>query len=94
MKMQEDLYRALPGFYMMDKDEKINVIAMLEKLLEKQQILYTRLSLSQDPKAIELKKDFDKQKVMLGIPENVSAVQVFDEMKQMIDTYMDNIDRE
>ena len=34
---------------MMDKDEKINVIAMLEKLLEKQQILYTRLSLSEDP---------------------------------------------
>ena len=94
MEMQEDLYRSLPGFYMMDKDEKINVIAMLEKLLEKQQILYTRLSLSQDPKAIELKKDFDKHKVMLGIPENVSAVQVFDEMKQMIDTYMDHIDRE
>lgn len=94
MEMQEDLYKALPGFYIMDKDEKINVIAMLEKLLEKQQILYTRLSLSQDPQAIELKKDFDKQKVMLGIPEDVSAFQVFDQMKQMIDTYMDNIDRE
>ena len=49
MEMQEDLYKALPGFYIMDKDEKINVIAMLEKLLEKQQILYTRLSLSEDP---------------------------------------------
>ena len=94
MKMQEDLYKALPGFYMMDKDEKINVIAMLEKLLEKQQILYTRLSLSQDPQAIKLKKDFDSQKAMLGIPEDVSAVQVFDQMKQMIDTYMDSIDRE
>lgn len=94
MKMQEDLYKALPGFYIMDKDEKINVIAMLEKLLEKQQILYTRLSLSQDPQAIELKKDFDKQKVMLGIPEDVSAVQVFDQMKKMIDTYMDHIDKE
>ena len=92
--MQEDLYKALPGFYMMDKDEKINVIAMLEKLLEKQQILYTRLSLSQDPQAIKLKKDFDSQKAMLGIPEDVSAVQVFDQMKQMIDTYMDSIDRE
>lgn len=94
MEMQEDLYRSLPGFYAMSKDERIDVIAMLEKLLEKQQILYTRLSLSQDPQAIKLKKDFDSQKAMLGIPEDVSAVQVFDQMKKMIDTYMDHIDKE
>ena len=40
----------------MDKEEKLFHVSMLEKLLDKQKILYTRLSLSDDPEAKMMKQ--------------------------------------
>ena len=92
--LQIVLRRKLPEFPELDKEEKLELIAMLEELLDKQKILYTRLSLSDDPDAIEMKNHLDLQKTMLGVPEDVSPNQIFDQMKTVIDKYLDFIDRE
>ena len=52
-ELQEDVYRNVFKFPEMNQEEKKFHVGMLEKLLDKQKILYTRLSLSDDPEAIK-----------------------------------------
>lgn len=92
--LQMILRRKLPEFQELDKEEKLELISLIEELLDKQKILYTRLSLSDDPEAVEMKRNLDFQKTMLGVPENVSPNQIFDQMRTVIDRYVDFIDRE
>lgn len=92
--LQIVLRRKLPEFQELDKEEKLELITLIEELIDKQKILYTRLSLSDDPEAVEMKKNLDFQKTMLGVPEDVSPNQIFDQMRTVIDKYLDFIDKE
>ena len=55
-EIQDDVYKNVFKFPSMDKEEKLEHVGMLETLLEKQKILYARLSLSDDPEAKEMKQ--------------------------------------
>ena len=59
-KMQEKIYGSLLAFSSMSREEKIEHIDLLTNLLEKQQVMYTRLSLSDDPQAIQMKENLRK----------------------------------
>tara|TARA_B100001939_G_scaffold267106_1_gene234520 strand:- start:335 stop:673 length:339 start_codon:yes stop_codon:yes gene_type:complete len=93
VKLQEEIYYKLPNFSSLQKSDRIKIVDLLEQLLEKQKILYTRISLSDDPAAKDMKNTFDEQKEMLGIPKSVSAYQVFENMKTVITQYKKQIDR-
>ena len=54
-ELQEDVYRNVFKFPSMNKEEKKFHVGMLERLLDKQRILYARLSLSDDPEAKMMK---------------------------------------
>ena len=49
---QEDVYGKLVHFHTMTYDEQIDHVSKLTELLDKQRIMYTRLSLSDDPEAL------------------------------------------
>ena len=55
-ELQEDVYRNVFSFPSMNNEEKSFHISMLEKLLDKQKVLYARLSLSDDPEAKQMKE--------------------------------------
>lgn len=93
VKLQEEIYYKLPNFSSLQKSDRIKIVDLLEQLLEKQKILYTRISLSDDPAAKDMKNTFNEQKEMLGIPKSVSAYQVFENMKTVIAQYKKQIDR-
>ena len=80
-ELQEQIYSKLPIFQSLSKREKECVVELLEELVEKQEILFTRVSLSEDPDAKMLQRSFEDQKRMLGIPIDVSPRQVFNQMK-------------
>lgn len=86
-KLQEKIYYILPNFLSLTREKKNEIVDLLEQLLEKQKILYTRISLSDDPDAKEMKKSFDDQKQMMGIPKSVPVYQVFEDMKLAILEY-------
>ena len=56
-RLQESIYSSVLSFGMMSKEDKIEHVDMLSDLLEKQRVMYTRLSLSDDPKAVEMKEN-------------------------------------
>ena len=70
-RMQEKIYGSLLAFGSMTRDQKIEHIDMLTSLLDKQKIMYTRLSLSDDPKAIEMKENLRKSVVMMGFHQKL-----------------------
>jgi len=90
--LQKTLTRDIFKFPSMTKEEKQEHMEVLEELLEKQQLLYTRLSLSDDPKAIEMKKQVVESSRLLGFG-NADINTIFNSMKMTIKNIKAGIDR-
>ena len=67
-------------------EEEEDFVDMLEDLLSKQKILYTRLSLSDDPEAKMMKENIIKSAQQLGFPPNVDLGYVFSNMSSIIES--------
>ena len=65
---------------------------MLIVLLEKQRIMYTRLSLSKDPEAIKMKEDLERSIVVMGFPEGTDIQVIFATMDKTIETLKKQVD--
>ena len=93
-ELQEDVYRNVFKFPSMNKEEKKFHVAMLERLLDKQKVLYTRLSLSDDPEAQKMKQNIVDSAQMMGLPPDTDMNMVFSNMKKMLDVMKGEIDKE
>ena len=92
-ELQEDVYRNVFKFPSMNKEEKKFHVAMLERLLDKRRILYTRLSLSDDPEAKMMKDRIVESATMMGLPPNSDMNSVFTNMSKMLEVMKDQIDK-
>jgi hypothetical protein len=92
-EMQEEIYGSVFKFPTMTKDEKVYHVNLLEKLLDKQKVLYTRLSLSDDPEAVQMKERISESASMMGLPPNVDMNIIFNNMSNMLQIMRDQIDR-
>ena len=91
-KLQEDIYGSILTFGMMDRETKLEHIEKLELLLEKQRVMYTRLSLSDDPMAVEMKENLRKSVQLMGFPPDTDMQVLFDSMKETIESLKDYLD--
>ena len=73
-ELQKVIYSAGMSFAALSKDERVEHIETLTELLEKQRVMYTRLSLSEDPAAKKMKEDLVKSVTALGFPMGTDAV--------------------
>ena len=91
-ELQEDVYRNVFAFSTMDREKKLEHVEMLERLLDKQKILYARLSLSDDPEAREMKERILDSAKQMGLPPDVDMNVIFKNMSQMLDIMKGQID--
>lgn len=91
-ELQEEVYKNMFHFFRMNVNEKLDHVDLLQKLLHKQQILYTRLSLSDDPDAKEMKDRIMNSASMMGLPENTDMNIIFENMSKLIDSMREQID--
>ena len=84
-EIQRRIVKEIASFFDMDVDEKLEHINLLDDLLEKQQILYTRLSLSDDPDAVKMKEQMVESAKILGFGQSPDVSMVFTSMRQTID---------
>lgn len=91
--LQEDVYKNVFKFATMTKEEKLNHVNTLERLLEKQKVLYTRLSLSDDPEAVVMKQRISESASMMGLPINVDMNVIFNNMSNMLVVMKNQIDK-
>ena len=93
-ELQEEVYGNVFEFYKMDKDQKIHHVDLLQKLLEKQRVLYTRMSLSDDPEAQEMKEKIINGARMMGLQEGVDIGFMFSNMEKLLETMRKEIDKQ
>ena len=91
-ELQEEVYTNVMTFPTMDDDDKVYHIKLLERLIEKQKILYARLSLSDDPEAKQMCQEIRKSATIMGLPSEVDMNIIFSQMSQMISVMKQQLD--
>ena len=92
-ELQKTLYRDVMEFSSMERDEQVEHIDLLTELLDRQKIMYARLSLSDDPEAIKMKSHLQKSIPLMGFPTGTDMNLLFDGMKKTISQLKENIDK-
>ena len=92
-ELQEAVYNNVFKFPSMSVDDKKYHVEVLEKLIDKQKIVYTRLSLSEDPEAQKMKKQITDSASMFGLPQGVDMNLFFNQMSQAVGMMKQQIDR-
>ena len=91
-RLQESVYKNAFSFDDMDREEQLDHIDNLTELLDKQRVMYTRLSLSDDPKAKTMKGELEKSVQLLGFPKGTDISVLFSGMNQTIESLKSKID--
>ena len=91
-KLQEEVYKHAFTFETMSREDQLDHIDDLTELLEKQRVMYTRLSLSQDPQAMKMKSDLEQSVTLLGFPKGTDISVLFSGMTQTIESLKERID--
>ena len=76
----------------MDREDQLDHIDDLSELLDKQRVMYTRLSLSDDPNAKRMKGELEKSVQLLGFPKGTDISVLFNGMNQTIESLKSKID--
>jgi len=92
-ELQEEVYNNVFKFPTLSKEDQQYHVEILERLLEKQRVMYTRLSLSEDPEAKEMKKRIVESASMFGLPQNVDMNTLFNQMGQAVGMMKQHIDK-
>ena len=90
--LQSEIYQNSFKFGTMSREDKIEHIEQLTSLLEKQRLMYTRISLSKDPEAIQLKEHIEQSVKLLGFPEGTDMSLLFSGMSHTIDNLKTQLD--
>ena len=93
-ELQEVLYGSVMNFPRMNREEKLEHVNLLKELIEKQKILYMRLSLSDDPEAVEMKEKIYQSALMIGLPSEVDMNVVFARMSEMLAVMESQLDKD
>ncbi len=91
-RLQEEIYGSILTFGVMDRETKLSHVEKLQTLLEKQRVMYTRLSLSDDPTAVEMKENLRKSVALMGFPPETDMQVLFNSMNQTIESLKQYID--
>ena len=89
-ELQMELYEVIAQFPQMSDEAKWYHIETVKELLEKQQIMWTRVSLSDDPAAKMMKKNLEKGSKELGFGD-ADLGTIFKNMKITLNAMQSNL---
>ena len=91
-ELQEEIYENVMKFPFMNNADKAYHIEILERLIDKQKIMYARLSLSDDPAAVHMREEIAKYASVMGLPNSVDMNLVFNQMGDMVSMMKQQLD--
>ena len=91
-ELQKEVYGKIINVMNLTPEEQVEHIDKLKLLLEKQKIMYMRLSLSDDPEALKLKNQIEQSVVMMGFPAGTDINVLFDGMDKTINDLKKQVD--
>ena len=90
--LQLSIYKNAMKFGTFSRDDKVEHIEKLTELLERQKVMYTRISLSDDKEAIDLKNHLQKSVELMGFPEGTDMLLLFSGMSNTIENMKSQLD--
>jgi len=90
--LQEQLFVDMLRLPILDVEEKREHLEMMTEFLEKQKLFIFRISLSDDPKAIEMKEKVLDSAKMLGLKKGQTINDFYDMMQKTIDGLKETLD--
>lgn len=91
--LQEKLYDNMSKFFKMNREDRLKHVNLLQELLEKQKVLYTRMCLSDDPEAKKMKMNISESAFKMGLPEGVDINVIFTNMNKLIQEMKDQVSK-
>jgi len=91
-ELQQEIYGKIMNIVNLSREDRTEHIEKLKILLEKQRVMYTRLSLSDDPMAIKMKEQLQQSVQLMGFPQGTDIQVLFDGMKQTIENLNQQVD--
>jgi len=91
-ELQQEIYGKIMNITNLSNEDRVEHIEKLKILLEKQRVMYTRLTLSDDPLAKKMKKQLEDSVQIMGFPAGTDIQVLFDGMKQTIDNLSQHVD--
>ena len=91
-ELQMSIYKNAMKFGTFSRDDKVDHIEKLTELLERQRVMYTRITLSDDQEAKDLKKHLQKSVELLGFPEGTDMLLLFSGMSSTIESMKSQLD--
>ena len=91
-ELQMSIYKNAMKFGTFSREDKVDHIEKLTELLERQRVMYTRITLSDDQEAKDLKKHLQKSVELLGFPEGTDMLLLFSGMSNTIENLKKSID--
>ena len=91
-ELQEQLFVDMLRLPLLDDEEKRDHLEMMTDFLEKQKLFIFRLSLSDDPKAIEMKEKVLDSAKMLGLKKGQTINDFYDILQKTIDDLKETLD--
>ena len=91
-KLQQEIYGNTMSFATMPRADKLEHVDKLTELLEKQEIMYARLSLSDDPEARDLLNTLKSSIALMGFPPTMDMNTFFDNISKTVQTLRLSID--
>ena len=88
--LQKELYDVILKFPMMSVEAKVEHIDTVMELLERQQIMWTRLSLTDDPDAMKMKDYIISHSKELGFGD-IDMGTIFSNMKKTLEDVQSNL---
>lgn len=91
----EAMELTLAGPFQKSKEDQLHYIKTVRSLVEKQQIFYTRLKLSDDPRAVEMCEQIEQgAKMLYGWWETADVLSLMREMLNKLDQFEQEIEAE
>ena len=91
-RLQHEIYADILHYDDFDDEEKLDHLDKLEELVEAQASMYMRMSLSDDPFAVERKEAIQEFCQLMGFTGGSDVSSVFADMRETIQEMKDSLD--
>lgn len=91
-KLYQEISAKMYKFPFLSREEREQVVNEIDALIDKQEILYTRVALSDHEDAIEFKEQFRINAKKMGIPTHMIGPDVFKNARRSIQMMRESLD--
>lgn len=88
MDLQQQCFRYAMSFPVLEKERRVEYLEILMSLLEKQEVMYARMSLSDDEEAQTVVENMRNAVVMLGGDPDLTVNDMFMDLRNKVDVMM------